>query len=131
MRNQIVAYICNHLIAHNTSTMITRRDVFQAIADPTRRDIINLITHQALTPNALSESFEVSRQAISKHLQILTECGLIVVRRQGRERHYEARLDRLRDVTHWIEQQQQVWTARFDKIDKLLKAESKKSGKRK
>lgn len=87
--------------------------------------------HQALTTNALAESFEVSRQAISKHLQILTECGLIVGRQEGRERHYEARLDRLKDVTHWIEQQQKVWTARFDWIDKLLNAESKKSGKHK
>jgi DNA-binding transcriptional ArsR family regulator len=131
LRNQIVAYICNHLVANTIITMITRRDVFQAIADPTRRDIINLVTHQALTPNALAESFEVSRQAISKHLQILTECGLIVVKQQGRERYYEARLDRLKDVAHWIEQQQQVWTARFDRIDKLLKAEGKKAGRRK
>lgn len=111
--------------------MEKRRDVFQAIADPTRRDIVNLITHQALTPNALAESFDVSRQAISKHLQVLTECGLIVVKQSGRERHYEAKLDLLEEVTDWIEHQRQVWTARFDRIDKLLQAEKKKKKRRK
>lgn len=100
--------------------METRRDVFQAIADPTRRDIINLITHRTLTPNALSQSFDVSRQAISKHLQILTECGLIVVTQQGRERHYEAKLDLLDDVSTWVDEQKKTWAARFDKIDRLL-----------
>jgi len=111
--------------------MEIRRDVFQAIADPTRREIIHLVTHQTLTPNALSESFDVSRQAISKHLQILTECGLIIVKQQGRERHYEAKLDLLDDVTDWVEEQRHVWNARFDRIDKLLKSENKKTGKKK
>ena len=111
--------------------MITRRDPFQAIADPTRRDIIHMIAHRTMTPNALSESFDVSRQAVSRHLQILTECGLIVVRQQGRERYYEAKLDQLAAVTRWIEQQQQLWTARFDKIDSLLSPEKKKTKKKK
>jgi len=130
LRNQKVAYICNHVVA-NFERMETRRDVFQAIADPTRRDIINMITHQALTPNALTENFNVSRQAISKHLQILTECGLIVVKQHGRERHYEAKLDLLDNVTKWIDEQQQVWAARFDRIDRLLQEDRKKTKKKK
>ena len=108
-----------------------RRDVFQAIADPTRRNIINLVTHKTLTPNSVAESFDVSRQAISKHLKILTECGLIVVKQHGRERHYEAKLDKLEDVVDWVQQQKQVWTARFNLIDDLLQSESKKTKEKK
>ncbi len=111
--------------------MEIRRDVFQAIADPTRREIINLVTHQTLTPNALSERFDISRQAISKHLQMLTECGLIKVKQHGRERHYEAKLDLLDDVTNWVEQQRKVWNVRFDKIDMLLKSGNAKKLKKK
>lgn len=110
--------------------METRRDVFQAIADPTRRDIIHLIAHRTLTPNALSEKFDVSRQAISKHLQILTACGLIVVKQQGRERYYEAKLDSLDDVSEWVNSQRQVWNARFDKMEKLLNAQKRTAKKK-
>lgn len=108
-----------------------RRDVFQAIADPTRRDIINRITHQTLTPNALSESFDVSRQAISKHLQILMECGLIIVKQHGRERHYAAKLDQLDEVSGWIDEQRKVWTARFDRMEAILAADKKKAKRKK
>jgi DNA-binding transcriptional ArsR family regulator len=108
-----------------------RRDVFQAIADPTRRNIINMVTHQALTLSGVTESFDVSRQAISKHLKILTECGLIVVKHHGKERHYEAKLDKLEDVVDWVQQQRQVWTARFNLIDDLLQSENKKAKEKK
>ena len=78
--------------------MQTRRDVFQAIADPTRREIINLVAYQSLNLNAIAENFEVSRPAISQHIKILTECGLIIIRKQGRERYCEARLQQLSEV---------------------------------
>ena len=105
--------------------MERRRDVYQALADQTRRDIIHLVASKSMTPNAIAEHFDVSRQAVSNHLQVVTECGLIVAVQKGRERHYEARLDALNEVLSWIEQQRQTWTARFDKMDKLLKAGTK------
>ena len=97
-----------------------RRDVFQAIADPTRREIIGLIAAQSLTPGAVADSFDVSRQSISKHIKILTECGLIIIKQQGRERYCEAKLDKLAEVTSWVQKYQQVWETRFDALDKYL-----------
>ncbi|MBS1544633.1 MAG: winged helix-turn-helix transcriptional regulator [Bacteroidetes bacterium] len=102
--------------------MERRRDVYQALADQTRRDIIHLVAGKPMTPNAIAGHFDVSRQAVSNHLQVLTECGLIVAVQKGRERYYEVRLDALVEVVSWIEQQRQTWTARFDKMDKLLKS---------
>jgi DNA-binding transcriptional ArsR family regulator len=98
-----------------------RRDVFQAIADPTRRDIINLIASQQLTPNAVAESFDVSRQAISKHIQILTECGIILIQQKGRERYCSIQPEKLNEVTEWIENFRKSWDEKFDKLDYLLK----------
>ena len=100
--------------------MITRRDVFQAIADPTRRDIINLIAKKSLTPNAVAESFDVSRQAISKHIKILTECGLIVINQQGRERYCYIQPQKLNEVADWLENFRKLMERRFDKLDKIL-----------
>lgn len=100
--------------------MQTRRDVFQAIADPTRREIINLIAYQALNLNAIAENFDMSRPAISQHIKILTECGLVVIRKQGRERYCEARLQPLNKVADWVEQYRKMWSARFDELDDLL-----------
>ena len=100
--------------------MITRRDVFQAIADPTRRDIINLIAKQSLTLNAVAESFDVSRQAISKHIKILTECGLIVINQQGRERYCYIQPQKLNEVADWLENFRKLMDRRFDKLDKIL-----------
>ena len=79
-----------------------RRDVFQAIADPTRREIINMISMQSLNLNAVAEKFDVSRPAISKHIKILTECGLIVIKQKGRERYCEAKLQKLNEVADWV-----------------------------
>jgi len=111
-----------------------RRDVFQAIADPTRREIINLIAYQSLNLNAIAENFDVSRPAISQHIKILTECGLIIIKKQGRERYCEAKLQQLSVVSDWVEQYRKVWEQRFDALDNLLekmKADAKKKGRKK
>jgi DNA-binding transcriptional ArsR family regulator len=97
-----------------------RRDVFQAIADPTRREIINMIAHQSLHLNSVAEKFDVSRPAISKHIKILTECGLISIKQQGRHRYCEARLDKLNEVSDWVEQYRQFWTQKLDALETYL-----------
>lgn len=97
-----------------------RRDVFQAIADPTRRDIFILIAREPLTPNGVADRFPVSRQAISKHIKVLTECGLIVVVQQGRERYCHAQAEKLDEVTDWIASFRKLWEERFDRLDDLL-----------
>jgi len=97
-----------------------RRDVFQAIADPTRREIINMIAHQPLNVNAVAENFAVSRTAIYKHIKMLTECGLVVITQFGRERFCEARLERLTEVIDWAEQYRKIWTERFDSLEHFL-----------
>ena len=99
-----------------------RRDVFQAIADPTRRAILDLLAAQPqpLTLNGVAEHFEISRPAISKHIKILAECGLVVVRQQGRERYCEVQLDKLNDVSTWVEQYRAAWEQRFDRLDETL-----------
>ena len=111
-----------------------RRDVFQAIADPTRRAILGLLAVQALTLNAVAENFEVSRPAISKHIKILTECGLIVMKQQGRERYCEARLKKLNEVADWVEQYRMHWEQRVDSLERYLdtlQSKNKKYGKQK
>jgi DNA-binding transcriptional ArsR family regulator len=112
-----------------------RRDVFQAIADPTRREIINMIAHQHLHLNSVAEKFDISRPAISKHIKILTECGLITIKQQGRHRFCEAKLDKLNEVSGWVEQYRKFWTQKLDALeiylDELQKKEPKKPKKRK
>lgn len=108
-----------------------RRDVFQAIADPTRREIINMIARQSLNLNSVAENFDISRPAISKHIKILTECGLIVIRQQGRERYCEAKLQKLNEVSEWIEQYRIFWTGKLDALEIFLAKESPKTNKRK
>lgn len=97
-----------------------RRDVFQAIADPTRREIINLIAFNPLNLNAIADNFEVSRPAISQHIKILIECGLINIKKQGRERYCEASLQQLNEVSNWIEKYRQLWDEKFNRLDDLL-----------
>jgi DNA-binding transcriptional ArsR family regulator len=108
-----------------------KRDVFQAIADPTRREIIKLVAGQPYHVNAIAEKFDMSRQAVSLHLKILVDCGLVVTRQDGRNKFCEARLDQLDDVASWVDQSKKLWVGRFEKLDKYL-AEIKKSdnGKR-
>lgn len=100
--------------------MEARRDVFQAIADPTRREILNRIAEQPLNLNSVAEQFDMSRQAVSLHVKILTECGLIVIRQQGRERYCEAKLDGLSEVSAWVEQFKEHWERRLDSLENYL-----------
>jgi DNA-binding transcriptional ArsR family regulator len=97
-----------------------RRDVFQAIADPNRRAIVNLLASQKLTVKAVAEHFPISRPAVSRHIRILAECGLVVVHRQGREKVCEVRLEKLNEVADWLEQQRKTWEDRLDRLDEYL-----------
>jgi DNA-binding transcriptional ArsR family regulator len=98
-----------------------RRDVFQAIADPNRRAILSLLATQRLTLNGVAEKFRISRPAISRHIKILKECGLVAIHQQGRERYCEAKLDRLQEVSDWVETSRQLWEQRLDRLDEYLK----------
>lgn len=106
--------------------MNTKRDVFQAIADPTRRVIIHLVAQQPQNVNALAENFDMTRQAVSLHVKILIECGLITVRQQGRERICEPKLDGLREVSGWVDQYRKFWDRKFDALENYLAKIQKK-----
>jgi len=97
-----------------------RRDIFQAIADPTRRAIIALIAIQSMTPNGIAEHFDTTRQAISKHLRVLTECELVKQEHQGREIYYQLEIEKMKEVDKWLEQFRKIWESRFDQLDQLL-----------
>jgi DNA-binding transcriptional ArsR family regulator len=109
-----------------------RRDVFQAIADPTRREILNMVAYKPLNVNAVAENFDVSRAAIYKHMKILIECGLIDMKQQGRERYCEARLEKLNEVSDWVEQYRKFWEAKLDSLELYLHKlqNQKKHGKK-
>ena len=112
--------------------MIARRDVYQAIADPTRRAIINLIATEPHNVNTIAERFDVTRQAISLHIKILTDCGLVSIRQQGRDRLCEAKLDRLGEVSAWVDQYRKHWESRLDSLENYLqKLKAEKHGKSK
>jgi len=97
-----------------------RRDIFQAIADPTRRAIITLIALHAMTPNAIAENFNTTRQAISKHLRILTECEVVKQEQRGREIYYQLEVNKLKEMDRWIEQFRKIWETRFNQLDNVL-----------
>lgn len=97
-----------------------RRDVYQAIADPTRRQIISMIAQQSMNLNAIAAQFDVSRPAISQHIKILTECGIVVIKQQGRERFCVAKLEALNEVSEWVDQYKQFWNKQFDSLEKFL-----------
>ena len=97
-----------------------RRDVFQAIADPTRRDIINLLINESLTLNGVADNFEISRPAISKHIKILRECGLIIIRHEGRERYCDVQPGPLQEVNLWTEQYKRFWNSKLNSLEKFL-----------
>jgi DNA-binding transcriptional ArsR family regulator len=97
-----------------------RRDIFQAIADPTRRAIIALLALQAMTPNALAEHFDTSRQAVSKHLRILTECELVTQEQKGREIFYSLEIEKMKEIDKWLEQYRKIWETRISQLDELL-----------
>jgi DNA-binding transcriptional ArsR family regulator len=100
--------------------MEIRRDIFQAIADPTRRAIIALIAIQAMTPNALAEHFNTSRQAVSKHIKILTECELVKQEQQGREIYYSLEIQKMIEIDKWLDQFRNLWETQFNQLDKVL-----------
>lgn len=97
-----------------------RRDIFQAIADPTRRAIITLIALQAMTPNAIAENFNTTRQSVSKHLRILVECELIKQKPQGREIYYSLEIKKMKEIDKWLNQFRKIWEIKFNQLDKLL-----------
>ena len=119
MRNQIVAHIfATERFRKRLKHM--RRDIFQAIADPTRRAIITLIALQAMTPNAIAENFHTTRQSVSKHLRILTECELVKQEQQGREIYYSLQLQKMKEIDKWLDQFRKLWETRFNQLDKVL-----------
>ena len=106
--------------------MEARRDVFQAIADPTRRQIIGLLAGKSLNVNAIAKEFDITRQAVSLHVQFLNDCGLIVIRQQGSERYCEAKLEKLNEVTDWVNQYRKYWDTKFDSLETYLAKIQKK-----
>ena len=112
-------YICNRSVSQRNYLPV-RRDVFQAIADPTRRAIILLIAIQAMTPNAIAEHFDTTRQAVSKHLRILTECQLVKQEQSGREIYYQLNATKMKEIDKWLEQFRKIWESRFNQLDKVL-----------
>jgi len=99
---------------------VMKRDIFQAIADPTRRAIIALIALQAMTPNAIAEHFDTSRQAVSKHLRILAECEIVRQEQKGREIYYTLEIEKMKEIGEWLEQYRKIWESRFEELDVLL-----------
>jgi len=97
-----------------------RRDVFQAVSDPTRREIIQLLANKKLNLNAVAENFSISRPAISKHIKILTECGLVIIEQRGRDRICEVKLDKLGEVSKWVDQYRKFWEAKLDNLENYL-----------
>jgi DNA-binding transcriptional ArsR family regulator len=97
-----------------------RQDIFQAIADPTRRAILSLIAIQALTPNTMAEKFDMSRQAVSKHIKVLNECGLIKPEQSGREIYYHFNAKKMQELDNWIAQFRQNWETQFNQLDEVL-----------
>jgi DNA-binding transcriptional ArsR family regulator len=111
--------------------METRRDVFQAIADPTRREIIELLSQQSMNLNAIAEHFDISRPGISNHIRILNECGIIIIEKVGRERYCKIQPDRLREVSDWVGKYEELWIQKIESFEKYLiqlKSKRKKNG---
>lgn len=106
-----------------------RRDVFQAIADPTRREIIGLLASQQLNLNAIADNFDISRPAVSKHIKILTQCGLITIKQDGRDRYCKANFSKLTEVSEWVEQYRKFWNQKLDALGDFLERENEKQTK--
>jgi DNA-binding transcriptional ArsR family regulator len=115
----MIAYI-SQPFGSTSIKMDIRRDVFQAIADPTRRAIIALIALQAMTPNSIAEHFETTRQAVSKHLRVLTECELVSQEQRGREIYYSLEIEKMKEIDKWLEQYRKIWVTRFSQLDDVL-----------
>jgi DNA-binding transcriptional ArsR family regulator len=130
LRNRSVTYIfvTNRLLIAGAFNM--RRDVFQAIADPTRREIIGMLAQQSLNLNNVADQFAISRPAISKHMKILTECGLVTVTQQGRERYCHADFGKLKEVADWTARYQKFWTEKLDALGAFLEIEKHQTNKK-
>lgn len=102
------------------TTIFMRRDIFQAIADPTRRAILVLVAVHAMTPNAIAEHFNITRQSISKHLRILNECDLLAQKHEGREIYYELKIDKMEEIDIWLDQFRKIMEQRFKQLDEVL-----------
>ncbi|OCX54859.1 transcriptional regulator [Mucilaginibacter sp. PPCGB 2223] len=100
--------------------MITRRDVFQAIADPTRRAILALLMVQTMSAGAIAAEFDNARSTVSKHLQILTECELVAQQQKGKEIYYHLQIDKMKEIDHWLSQFRKIWESRFNELDQVL-----------
>ena len=97
-----------------------RRDIFQAIADPTRRAILVLVAVHAMTPNAIAEHFDITRQSISRHLRILSECDLLAQKQEGREIFYELKIDKMKEIDTWLDQFRKIMEEQFKQLDQVL-----------
>jgi DNA-binding transcriptional ArsR family regulator len=106
--------------------MTPTRDIFQAIADPTRRQIIGMLARKSLNVNAIAKEFDMTRQAVSLHVQFLNDCGLIMIKQQGRERYCEAKLEKLKEVTNWVDQYRKYWDNKLDSLESYLAKIQKK-----
>jgi DNA-binding transcriptional ArsR family regulator len=106
-----------------------RRDVFQAVADPTRREIINLLASEKLNLNSIADKFHISRPAVSKHIKILHECGLVNIEQQGRDRICEVRLEKLNEISEWVEQYRRFWETKLDNLEKHLSGKGERQNK--
>ena len=111
--------------------MDTRRDIFQAIADPTRREIIHLISGKPGNLTEISGNFDMSRQAVSLHIKILEECGLIIIRQQGRERYCELKPEKLKEVDEWVSYYRNFWSKKFISLENFIATEKKSKAKSK
>lgn len=109
-----------HIFAINQLQIMIRRDIYQAIADPTRRAILGLLAAGAMTPNGVAAYFDSSRQAVSKHIQILAECGAVKQAQQGREIYYHLDLNKMKEIDQWMDTFRKIWETRFDQLDNLL-----------
>jgi len=116
-----------HIFASNYLRIMTQtRDIFQAIADPTRRQIIGMLAQKSLNVNAIAKEFDITRQAVSLHVQYLNDCGLIVIRQQGRERYCEAKLEKLNEIADWVDQYRKYWDNKLDSLESYLAKIQKK-----
>ncbi len=124
-------YLRNHMITDIFVTtrlriMELRRDIFQAISDPTRREIIQLLSQQSLNLNAVAGHFDISRPAISKHIKILTECGVVIIRQEGRDRLCRADLKKLKEVDKWLDNYREFWNNKLDALGEFLERDNDK-----
>jgi DNA-binding transcriptional ArsR family regulator len=115
-----------YIVSLNDDTMILRRDIFQAIADPTRRSILILLAAHPVTAGAIADNFDAARSTVSKHIQILTECGLVEANQQGREIYYQIKIERMAEVDLWMDELRKVWEKQFNKLDIYLEKIQKK-----